>query len=195
MKKIYILLGHPDTGTMSSEMADAYEKAARTAGHDVRRTNLHDLSFDPILHKGYRVRQELEPDLLKVQEDIRWAEHFVLVYPVWWSGMPALLKGMWDRIFLPHFGFHFYKREHWYSIPGWEKMLKGRTARVITLSRTPPWMLRLLFGDFTSQVTHAILGFSGFKVRLTSIGQSESLTEKTKAKWIEKVSTLGRKGK
>jgi NAD(P)H dehydrogenase (quinone) len=193
-KKIFILLGHPDTNTLSSEMADTYEKSARDAGHEVRRTNLHDLSFDPILHKGYRERQNLEPDLIKIQEDMTWAEHFVLVYPLWWSGMPALLKGMWDRMFLPRFAYNFHKREHWYDLPGWDKLLKGRTARVITLSNTQPWMLRLFFGDFSCQITHAILGFAGFKARLTSIGNSEHLSEKTKSKWFKKVSMLGTSG-
>src|SRR3990167_320914 len=76
-KKIYILLGHPDKETLSGHFADIYEQEAKAAGHEVRRTNIGDLSFDPILHKGYKVIQELEPDLLKVQEDMRWAEHLV----------------------------------------------------------------------------------------------------------------------
>lgn len=65
-KKITILVGHPDNGTtMTSEFALLYETAAQKAGHEVRKIHLGDMRFDPILHKGYKTIQELEPDVKK----------------------------------------------------------------------------------------------------------------------------------
>ncbi len=190
-KKIFILMGNPDKeGTLSSQIADTYENEAKAAGHEVRRTNLGDLQFDPILHKGYKVIQPLEPDLLKVQEDMKWAEHFVLVYPVWWSAMPALLKGFIDRAWIPGFAFHFHK-----DGMGWDKLLKGRTARLIILSKSWPVMIMALFGDYTNEIARAILGFSGYKVSLTEVGMSEKLTEAQKAKWMKKIAKLAKQGK
>lgn len=190
MKKIYILMGNPDKdGTLTNALADAYEHAARAAGHEVRRANIGDLEFDPILHKGYKVIQELEPDLKQVQEDMKWADHFVLLYPVWWSAMPALLKGMFDRIWLPGFAFHF-----WKNGMGWDSMLKGKTARVITLSKLPPFFIRLVFGDFTNEIDYATLGMSGYKVRMTQFGNSETTNATTRAKFVKKVEALARQG-
>ncbi|MDB5189119.1 MAG: Flavodoxin-like fold family protein [Parcubacteria group bacterium] len=182
-------MGNPDSeGTLSSELAQAYQEAARTAGHEVRLANVGDLSFDPILHKGYKVIQELEPDLKSVQENMKWADHFVLIYPVWWSAMPALLKGMFDRIWIPGFAFHFWKNNM-----GWDQMLKGKSARIITLSKMPPLFIRVVFGDFTNEIANATLGMSGFKVKLTQLGNSESSNEHMRAQYKKKVAALARK--
>lgn len=188
--KIFILLGHPDTETLSGEFATKYMTEAVAAGHEVRRLNIGELSFDPILHKGYKVIQELEPDLKSVQEHFRWCDHFVFVYPVWWSATPALVKGMFDRLWLPAFAFRFHK-----DGLGWDRLMKGKTARVIALSKMHPWLIRLMFGDFTNEIGHATLGFAGFKVRFTEIGNSEILTEKQKAGWMKKIGALARKGR
>ncbi len=193
--KIYILLGNPDKeGTLTSQLVDAYELAAKAAGHEVRRANIGDLSFDPILHKGYRAIQPLEPDLLKVQEDIKWCEHFVLVYPLWWSSAPSLLKGMIDRMWLPAFAFRFIKGPDGKTAIGWHRLLKGKTARIIVTLKNQPWLERFMYGDYTSEIEHAVCRFSGMRTRLTEIGNAEALTEKQKTVWFKRISTLAQKG-
>lgn len=189
-KKIYILLGHPDAGPepMSRQLADAYEAAAKAAGHEVRRTDLSSLSFDPILHKGYRVIQDLEPDLKQVQEDMRWCEHFVLFYPNWWGGMPALLKGMWDRMFLPAFAFRMWKNKF-----GWDALLKGRTARLVITSNNPPLLDHLMFGDYTASVRRSLLGFAGFSVDCTLLGNAEKASDSVKESWKRKMGKLAKR--
>ncbi|MDB5189745.1 MAG: Flavodoxin-like fold family protein [Parcubacteria group bacterium] len=190
MSKIFILIGNPDsTETFDCGIADTYEKEAVAAGHEVRRTNLGDLTFDPILHKGYKVIQALEPDLLKVQEDMKWADHFVLIYPLWWASMPALLKGMWDRMFIPGFAFHFHK-----DGMGWDRLLKGKTARVIITSKNWAIIERVLFGDFKNEIGRAILGFAGYSVRITEIGRAENMSEDKKASWMKTITKLAQKG-
>ncbi len=188
--RIFILLGNPDSDSLGGSLASTYEQEATAAGHEVRRLNLGDLKFDPILHKGYKVIQELEPDLLQVQENMTWCEHFVLIYPLWWSSMPALLKGLWDRMFLPKFAFHMHKNGM-----GWDKLLKGRTARVIILSKNWPILIHSLFGDFTNEISRALLGFAGFRVHLTEIGHSETSSSATITHWNNKIARLARKGR
>jgi NAD(P)H dehydrogenase (quinone) len=196
MKKIFILLGNPDKeGTLGSQFADAYEHAAREKGHEVRRANIGDLSFDPILHKGYRAIQELEPDLKQVQEDIKWCDHFVLIYPLWWSSAPSLLKGMIDRMWLPAFAFRFIKGPDGKSTMGWHKLLKGKTARVIITLKNLPLVERFMFGDYSAEIVDAVLRFSGIKVTLTEVGNAEALTEGQKTSWMKRISALAHKAR
>ncbi len=188
-RKIFILLGHTDPATLSGALADIYEAAARAAGHEVRRMNLGDMHFDPILHEGYKSIQELEPDLKDFQENLRWAEHFVLFYPTWWSTMPAMLVGLFDRAWLPHYAFNF--ADHGLT---WKKLLKGRTARVVTSSNTQPILLRLMYGSPTTIIRLCLLEFAGIRTRAIDFGPSERASERTKAKWFRKVERLGRAG-
>lgn len=187
-KRVFILLGHPDMGPepLSRQLADSYEAAANAAGHEVRRMNIGELSFDPILHKGYRAIQDLEPDLKLVMENLKWCEHFTLFYPNWWGGMPAALKGMWDRMFLPSFAFRMWKNRF-----GWDALLKGRTARVFITCGNPVILDHLAFGDFTSSIKRSLLQFAGFRTWVTAIGKSEHLSEGAKARALNAVARFG----
>lgn len=191
-KNIFIIMAHPSNGpTFVRALADAYEEEAVRAGHEVRRVNLGELVFDPILHDGYKSVQVLEPDLVRVQDDMRWAEHIVILYPNWWCTMPALLKGMFDRMFLPGFAFRFYKDGRL----GWEQLLKGRSARVIVTMDSPPILLRLLFGDYTNEVRRGILGFAGIRpVRMTHVGPMKNAHEERRKHVLKKIGRLGRLG-
>jgi putative NADPH-quinone reductase len=187
-KKIFILMGNPDMDTLSRKMADAYEGAALAAGHEVRRQNLPEMQFDPILHKGYKVIQDLEPDLKTFQENVKWADHFVLVYPNWWCATPALLKGLFDRAWLPHFAFNM-----WTNGLGWTARLKGKSARMIVLANSSPTLQWFLFGEFTNEMQRATLGFAGIHpVRIKIFYPSEHADDKKQERWFESVRALAR---
>ena len=195
-KNIVILLGHPDAvhETLSKSLALMYETSARAAGHTVTRFNLYDLKFDPVLHEGYRSIQALEPDLVTLQNAIKACDHFVLIYPTWWSSMPGPLKGLFDRMWLPAFAYNMRKHKDGTPAIGWRKRLKGKTARVITLSSSHPFFVQILFGDYTNEIKRAILWFAGFKVRSNKFGPSEKAPEWLKNSWRRKVAHLGKMG-
>ena len=186
-KKIFILMGHPNIDTLTAKLADAYELGALEAGHQVRRQNIGEMKFDPILHKGYRVIQELEPDLISFQENVKWCDHLVVLYPNWWSTMPALLKGLIDRAWLPGFAFRFHKTDPW-----WDALLKGKSARIIILANTNAFVAWFFFGEFTNELARATLGFSGIHpVRIKVCAPSEKSSPKKREAWILLMKKMG----
>lgn len=187
-KKILVLVGHPDTVSMCRDFGHSYAEGARKKGHEVKEVNLGDLKFDPILHQGYKVIQELEPDLKQLQADIRWCEHLVIIYPSWWSTMPAILKGMFDRMWLPGFAYKFLP-----SGLGWVKLLKGRTARVFVTSDSHPLLARFLFGDNTNEIQDGILWFSGIYAKMKKIGPVKKISPERRAKLVARFFNYGTK--
>lgn len=191
-KKIFVLLGHPDSDTLNGALFDAYIKGAKKGKHSVRSARIGDLKFDPMLHKGYKEIQKLEPDLLRVQRDIQWADHVVCIFPTWWTTVPALLKGLVDRIFLPGFGFKFHKNGM-----GWDKLLTGRSGRIITTMMAPYAVHRLMYGSpGIRTMKDGTFGFCGIKpTRVTVVDRvSDKKSEAFYKKWLDKIESLGMKG-
>jgi NAD(P)H dehydrogenase (quinone) len=189
-KKILILLGHSDKDTFTGAMADHYQAGAQDAGHEVIRVNIGEINFDPILHKGYKEIQQLEPDLLQLQESFRWADHIVIVYPNWWCTMPAILKGLFDRIWIPGFAFNFDKQTKKLI-----QRLKGKTGRVIIIAGShSPFKTWWMFGDYTNEIQHGILGFAGIETAVSAFGPCERITDEHRVKWLKQVEKLGKAG-
>lgn len=192
MKKILIINGHPDRESLCFALAESYKKGAVTNGDQCQLVHLIDLKFNPILTYGYRIVSELEPDLLKIQQDILQADHLVFVYPNWWATFPALLKGFIDRIFLPNFAFKYHEKG-----PLWDKLLKGKTARLIVTMDTPKWYYWLMnrnAGHHAMKI--GVLEFCGIKpVKISVFAPVKSSNDLKRKKWLDEVETLGRNQK
>jgi NAD(P)H dehydrogenase (quinone) len=191
-KKILIILGHPDNSSLCGAISDTYEAGAISAKHKVRRLNLGELKFDPILHNGYNKIQELEPHLKQAQKDIIWANHIVIVFPIWWGLYPAILKGFFDRTFLPGFSFKYTGK---YS---WDKLLPNKTARLIATSGGPSFYYKYFAkAPALKALKITTLKFCGISpVHTTLFGSiRKSLDSKRIEKILSKVKHLGTQGK
>lgn len=188
MKKVLLIQGHPDSESFNFALFEAYKKGLIESGANIKEIIISELSFDPNLHFGYRKRTELEPDLVESIEKIKWAEHLVFFYPVWWGSVPALLKGFLDRVFLP--GIVFQKRENslW-----WDKLLTGKTGHIISTLDQPAWYYWLFNGRPTYYAMKKMtLEFCGVKpVSTTTIGPLRLSKDSFRENWLKKVEKLG----
>lgn len=192
MKKTVIINGHPNKDSFNFGIAEAYRSGAIEAGAEVKEIVITDLNFNSNLQFGYQKRMELEPDLLKAWEIIQWADHLVWIHPVWWGGFPALMKGFIDRLFLPGMAYKYRENSVW-----WDKLLKGKTAHIITTLDQPGWYYRLFFGrPSVNQLKKSVLEYCGVKpVKLTYIGIIRNSKDEQRSQWLKKVKELGKKQK
>lgn len=175
MSTILVIDGHPNPDSLCAAIARTY---AEHAG-DATLIALRDLDFDLRLPGGDPAAVALEPDLVTARAAIRAAKHVVIVTPVWWRSTPALLKGFFDRALLSGEDYRYTDR----GFP--QGLLKGRSARVIITSDTPPLLHRLLPDTRLRSVTRGTLAFCGFRpVRTTRFAPVRGSSAEKRAGWL-----------
>jgi putative NADPH-quinone reductase len=129
---------------------------------------------------------EVPAGLAEAQEIIKWAEHIVCVYPLWLGDVPALLKAFLEQVARPGFAFRYVKD----GFP--EKLLKGRSARVIVTMGMPSLFYAIFYRAHSlKSLKRNILGFTGFgPVRYSIIG-SVAGSAHHRARWLRRVGKLG----
>jgi NAD(P)H dehydrogenase (quinone) len=190
-RRILIADLHPARLSLSAALAQAYRTGAEAAGHQTRTTTLSEMDFNPDFGQStFRAAPALEPDLETFRENLTWAEHVVLILPMWWGGLPAKAKGLFDRTLLP--GYAFDPRQKRFGLP--KPLLAGRTGRLILTSDTPGWAFPLLYRTaLKHQIQRQILAFVGIKpMGFTHFSPVEYSTDGIRAKWLARTEALGR---
>ncbi len=187
-KKILIINGHPDKESFNYALSEAYKKGAEKSDAEIKEIKIRELDFNPNLQFGYRKRTELEPDLIESQEKLKWADHIVWFYPVWWGSVPAIMKGFLDRVLLP--GFAFKKRE---GSVWWDKYFTGKTSRLVCTMDQPTWFYRVINkAPSHFAMKKLTLNFIGIKsVKITPIGPLRLSKEEFRNNWTKKIEKLG----
>lgn len=178
-----VIDGHPNPDSLTSALARAYADAHP----DATLLAVRDLDVDLVLHRGVRGEQPLEPDLLRVAELLRSADHVVVATPVWWESTPALLKGFLDRLLQA--GWAYTYRGH--RPVG---LLAGRSGRLLVTADSPGWYLRMRGSATARQLRGGTLRFVGMKpvaiTRFTSVRTSDAARREG---WIETARDLARR--
>ncbi len=189
MTRILVLVGHPRAESLCAGLAERYAAGAKAAGHELRLRSLGEVAPDLVAPDYRRGGAPLPAWVTDLQADLAWCEHWVIVAPMWWGGLPAGLEAVFDRVLLPGFAFRYHDRGL-----GWDRLMTGRSARVILTMDTPPWVLRWLWGrPILRRLKTQVLGFCGFApVRFTTLGVVRRSTAEQRAAWLAQVEALGR---
>ncbi|MEL7049450.1 MAG: NAD(P)H-dependent oxidoreductase [Pseudomonadota bacterium] len=193
--RIAVINGHPDPSSerLCHALATAYIDGAAGAGHEVRRIDVGDLSFPLILTKQDFEGPVESSDISEAQTTIAWANHVVLVYPIWLGTMPALLKGFLEQVFRPKFAFEPKQEQESWPIGG----LTGRSARVVVTMGMPGLIYKWYFGAHSlKSLEQNILKFSGLgPVRESIYGMVDAASDARRARWLADMKRLGSKAK
>lgn len=193
MTRITLIQGHPDADPQRfcRVLAAAYAHGAREGGHELREIDVARLDF-PLLRSRAQWTSPLPPPgLHDAQEAIAWAEHLVIVYPLWLGDMPALLKGFLEQVARPGFAL---PPEGAPPAERKRKYLAGKSARVVVTMGMPALFYRLVFrAHSVKALERNILGFVGIApVRESLIGMVESPNPRRRQRWLERLREDGR---
>ena len=190
-KRIAIVQGHPDASSrhLLHAMADAYAEGAAAAGHEARRIEVARLEFPLLRTQAQFESGELPPALVAPRDDMRWAEHWVFLFPLWHGTMPALLKGFLEHIFRPGFAMEYREK----GFP--KRLLRGRSARIVVTMGMPVLMYRWYFGAYgVRSFERSMLSFAGIKPIRESLYGLTFADETKRARWIEEMRRHGGRG-
>lgn len=139
--KVLVVYAHPNPASYVAALHEAVLSGLRDAGHDVEDLDLYARGFDPVMPLEQRQAfYKLGGNAIGVADEVaalRRAEGVVFVYPTWWQGGPAILKGFLDRVLLPGVAFAM---ERGTMVP---KLLGVRRIDVVTTYGSPWWLPNL----------------------------------------------------
>ena len=189
-RRILVIDGHPDPAParLVHALANACAEGASAAGHEVRRLDVAGLNF-PVLRTQEDYRHQTPPPVIAAaQVDIAWADHIVLLFPLWLGGMPALLRAFLEQTLRP--GFAAESRGGGMPV----KRMSGRSVRIVVTMGMPALAYRWWFGAHgLKNLRSGILSLVGFgPIRDTLFGRVEDVSQATREGWLEAVAALGR---
>ncbi len=108
--RVLLVLAHPRADSFNAAVANALSEGMGEGGCRVDLADLYAEGFRPGLSAEDLATFEtggIPPDVVRYQDRVRAAQGLAFVFPVWWFGQPAVLKGFFDRVFFEDFAFRF----------------------------------------------------------------------------------------
>ncbi|SMH41911.1 NAD(P)H-dependent oxidoreductase [Mesorhizobium australicum] len=189
-KKILVINGHPDPRPerFVHALAAAYAEGAEAGGHEVRRLAIGELDIPVLRRREDWENGPVPQPLSDAAGSIAWADHLVIVYPLWLGDVPALLKAFLEQLGRPGVAIDKGARS---LAPG---LWKGKSARLVVTMGMPAFVYNWYFGAHSvKSLKRNILNFVGISpVRSSIVGMVEGAAD-SRAEWLETMRTLGRK--
>ena len=188
--RIQLIYAHPVDGSFCSALRDSVWNTLLQNGHVVHLTDLYAEGFPSALGREERLNYEMTgTNLTGVRayvERLRWAEGLILVFPTWWYGMPAILKGYFDRVWVPGVAF---------DLKPAGGVLRRRLDHIhlmaiVTTYGSPWWFIKLYMRDPGKAVLMRGIGrllrLGAKRLYLAQYGMDQSTSE-SRTRFIDKV--------
>jgi NAD(P)H dehydrogenase (quinone) len=137
--RVLVVYAHPCEESFCAAVRDQAIATLSEAGHEVRLVDLYAIGFNPVLsaeeRRGYHTPGENELPVAEHLAHLRWCEALVFVFPTWWYGQPAMLKGWLERVWVPHATFRMPEPGR----PIARVMTNIRVVGVISTLGSPRW--------------------------------------------------------
>jgi NAD(P)H dehydrogenase (quinone) len=125
--KVLIVFTHPNPNSFNHALLEKVSAGLKRSGHEVKIKDLYQENFNPILSADDLCQLQkgtIPPKIAKEQDELLWADGLVFIYPLWWFGRPAMLKGWFDIVLTNGLAFE-------YSSAGVKGLLKHKRAFVL----------------------------------------------------------------
>ena len=182
---ILIIYTHPNHQSFNYSILNKV-KAGISKAHNVTTIDLYAEQFDPVLKFDEQNRRH---DLANVAETEKYrrlitaADQLIFIFPIWWGGMPAMLKGFIDRVFVAGFAYSYKK-------VGLKGHLQGKSAWIITTHNTPSFVVPFI-QDYGKVLKNQVLKPCGIStVKLTEITSVEKITDEKRKQILEKIAQI-----
>jgi putative NADPH-quinone reductase len=191
-KRILLIDGHPDSRAQHfvHAQSSAYWDGARACGHEIKRIIVSELDFAMLRRsEDFQTGVVAEP-IRACQELMIWADHIVILFPLWLGSMPALLKGFFEQVLRPGFAFSETSDK---GFP--KKLLTGKSARIVVTMGMPALFYRWDFRAHSiKSMERKILKFCGIlPIRLSIVGSVEAMGAAGRGSWLARIQRLGRR--
>lgn len=183
--RVMVTIDHPWERSFNYVILSRVVAVLHERGCEIDVLNLHQENFDPVMRvqelAGYMQGKSLDPKVADYQRRIMQADHLVYIFPVWWEVMPALLKGFFDKVFLPEWAFQ--------EADAAPLLGHVQTGTAITTMGAP----RPIYTSVEPVLCKGILEFCGVqRTRWFNICEVGLKTQEERATWLNDVETYFR---
>lgn len=189
-----IVFNHPYGGSFCGAILAAVERGLKTGGHKCRVINLDQDDFDPVMRSkdllafvgagraGEDALDAIDDQVREYKEHLEWAEHLVMIFPIWWMTTPAMTKGFIDKVIFPAIAYDM-KDGRLVS------RLSLRKVTVITTMNTPADIYREVFGNPLEgsliKGTFRQIGIEN--IEWTSLNEVKQVSREQREAWLEEI--------
>ncbi len=185
-----VILAHPYPKSYCYALYQRVIQQLEKSGHTVDCLHLDLEQFDPVMRSAdlavYARGQSADPLVKTYQARIGAAQQLVVIFPIWWEVMPALLKGFFDKVFTNGWA---YKPSKW-GVEG--KLTHVERAVIITTMNTPKWAYRWLYGNAVQRaLVRGTLRKCGVRnVTWVPLSPVSHVSNTKRLEWLDKVGAM-----